>query len=80
MKTTIEYTGERMDDFPKIMIHRDDLLSNRSDPLIIRFFTPNDGVVICHRETHDKYYNLWYACDWDIKHFVPFKGKIVIEA
>lgn len=78
MKTTIEYTGYPMDDFPKLMIHKNDL--DRSDPLIVRFFTPYGGGIAISHNAGFTDVDEWYDEDWSMEDFVPFKGKIIIES
>lgn len=59
--------------FPVLMIHRDDL--DRSDPLIVKFFTPNYGITICDNIFTEQ----WRTTDWDIEEFVPFRGSITLR-
>ena len=64
--------------FPVLMIHREDL--NKIDPLIVKFFNKNSGVVIAHNAHLENCYDSWKGSqNFNINQFVKFTGKIIIE-
>lgn len=73
MITEINKTKEKTFDFPVLMIHEDDL--DRPDPLIVKFYDDEIGIVICENEGTSQ----WRERFWDIGEFVPFHGSITLR-